>query len=125
MIKKSLFAEELATSMHKQLVKQATHKEYNNLEKAADYLNSAAEIFEDIGMIKCADGVLSILEKIANDRHTKGLTSDKMVSNLKHHGTMFNLTDDKNLLDSSVKDTLEVSDNITEKELDDFEDEID
>lgn len=125
MIKKSLFAEELATNMHKQLVKQATHKECNNLEKAADYLNSAAEIFEDIGMIKCADGVLDILSKIANDRHTKGLTPDKMVSNLKHHGTMFNLTDDNNLLDSSVEDTLEVSNNVIEKELDDFEDEID
>lgn len=32
-------------------------------------------------------------KSIAQDRHTKGLTPEKMVENLKHHGTEFNMAD--------------------------------
>jgi hypothetical protein len=33
-------------------------------------------------------------KKTKSDPHTKGLTPDKMVANLKHHGTEFNMADD-------------------------------
>lgn len=127
MIKKSVFEEELIAGMHHHLVKQAKQEEYDHLEKAADYLNSAAEIFEDMGMNKNADRVLMILAKIAqkhqhekSDRHTKGLTPERMVNNLKQHGHPMNVADD-HLADTEIEDTLEVSDG--ESELHDFEDE--
>jgi hypothetical protein len=127
MIKKSVFEEALIAGMQQQLIKQAKQEEYDHLEKAADYLNSAAEIFEDMGMIKNAEQVLSILSKIAEksgsqDRHTKGLTPEKMVKNLEQHGHPMNMADDGRLADQEVEDTLEVSDNLNE--LHDFEDEI-
>jgi|SRR6185436_8485873 len=218
MIKKSVFENELITGMHNQLLKQAKHQDDEHLEKAADYINSAIEIFEDMGMYKHADKLLYILTKIAthdtkvkklpseealkeegasyndfgamkystyakakvnnalrrlgytdreikeligdhnfisfeeqeklldmppsfkvrlqnirenvrashlSDRHTKGLTSEKMISNLKDHGTVFNLSDDGKIGDLDIgEDTLEVSDN-TITEIQDFEDEID
>lgn len=133
------FTDELVLGMHRQLIRQdMSYQEVNELIRAAEYLNSAAEIFEDIGMVKNSDQILNILYKIAqhhtprnpekiSDRHTKGLTPGKMVNNLKHHGTMFNLNDDgkktKELLNQHVEDTLEVSDGIS-KELEDFEDEL-
>lgn len=129
MIKKSVFEDALIAGMQQQLIKQAKQEEYENLEKAADYLNSAAEIFEDMGMIKNAEQVLSILSKIAKknigktaDSHTKGLTPDKMVKNLEHHGHPMNMANDGRLANQEIEDTLEVSDNFDE--LHDFEDEI-
>lgn len=60
-----------------------------------------------------------------NDPHIKGLTSEKMIDNLKHHGTVFNMSDDgaNDLLDADVTDELEVSDSDIPTEMD-FEDEI-
>lgn len=50
-----------------------------------------------------------------SDTHTKGLTPEKMVSNLKGHGTMFNMADDgaaDDLLNADIGDEpLEVSEN--------------
>lgn len=61
-----------------------------------------------------------------NDPHIKNLTPDKMIANLKHHGTVFNMSDDgadEHLLDTEVADELEVSDADSNLEMD-FEDEI-
>lgn len=104
---KNLFDQEIINSMEKELVKQASTNNIDNLEKAVDYLNSAIDIFEDAGLTAQADQVLNILYKIAkkgkskkpkdprkvSDRHTKGLTSEKAIKNLKQHGTMFNMAD--------------------------------
>jgi hypothetical protein len=65
MIKKSVFEDEIIAGMHKELVKNATAQDRDNLEKAVDYLNSAIDIFEDAGMKTRADKVLNILRKIA------------------------------------------------------------
>ncbi len=130
MIKKSVHENEIIAVMERLLVKQAAQRDYDNLEKAAEYLNSAAEIFEDCGFTKNADEVLSILYKISqksttgktvNDPHVKGLTPEKMVANLKHHGTEFNMSDDLNF---EISDSLEVSDGEV-SEMNDFEDEED
>lgn len=145
MIKKSVFEEELIAGMQKELIKNASNQETENLGRAVDYLNSAIEIFEDAGMSTHANQILNIISKIAqqsdendvrnkkpknpaaiSDRHTKGLTSDKMLSNLKNHGTVFNLSDDgqaaDDLLNAEVGD-LEVSEKDLGSDLQDFEDE--
>lgn len=61
-----------------------------------------------------------------SDRHTKGLTSEKMVNNLKHHGTVFNMADDafNDVLNADIDDDLVVSENDL-MQIGDFEDEID
>lgn len=61
-----------------------------------------------------------------SDRHTKGLTSEKMVNNLKHHGTVFNMADDgfKDVLNADIDDNLNVSEDDL-MQIGDFEDEID
>lgn len=60
-----------------------------------------------------------------SDRHTKKLTSDKMVKNLKHHGTVFNMSDDNDAQDLLNNDILDVTmSDDTDYQLSDFEDEL-
>jgi hypothetical protein len=68
MIKKSVFEDELIAGMHKELIKQATQQETDNLGQAVDYLNSAIDIFEDAGMSTQASKVLKIIEKLATKK---------------------------------------------------------
>lgn len=145
MIKKSVFEEELIAGMHQELIKNATSRDLDNVEKAVDYLNSAIDIFEDAGMSAQAVQLLNILNKIAEDQndarkksrdprkisdpHIKGLTPEKQIENLKHHGTVFNMADDNgadDLLNIEVGDNaLEVSEKDLKPETDNFEDERD
>ena len=120
MIKKQIFESDLINGMIFNLKKQASNVELDHLERAAEYLNSAAEIFEDMGMQKNADQILNLLSKIA-DHHTVGLTPENMVSNIEHHGHPIRLADDG--FNDDINDVIEVSDD--EKELPDFEDEKD
>lgn len=66
MIKKSIFENEIISGMEKELVHKQIKQGMKDLSKAADYLHSAMDIFEDIGMSKKADQVLNVLEKIAS-----------------------------------------------------------
>jgi hypothetical protein len=132
---KKVFENEILTNMdlllQPSLVKSASAQ--NELGTAVEYLNSAAEIFEDLGFTKKSEEVISLLQSLANkpknllnisDSHTKGLNSEKQIKNLLDHGTQFNMADDGNvLLDFDVNDAdLEV----LERELSDmdFEDEV-
>jgi hypothetical protein len=132
---KKVFENEILTNMdlllQPSLVKSASAQ--NNLGTAVEYLNSAAEIFDDLGFTKKSEEIVSLLEVLANkpknplsvsDSHTKGLTPDKQIKNLLDHGTQFNMADDGDaLLDLDVNDAdLEV----LEKEMSDmdFEDEV-
>lgn len=117
MIKKSVFEDELIAGMQKELVYGFEKKAaMGELPKAADYMHAAIEIFEEMGLTAQADQLLNVLQKIAeeeqdeqeargkphkpknpakvSDPHTKGLTPERMVENLKHHGIVFNLADD-------------------------------
>lgn len=134
MIKKSVFERELIDGMHQYLVKQVTNYDTNSLSNAIDLLNSSAEMFEDLGMIKNSEEVLKIIIKIANkfkdprkisDKHTKNLTSNNMISNLKDHGTVFNMANDgkDSIFEMDINDALEVDDTL-EAEINDFEDEL-
>ncbi len=127
-MKKSLFADELATGMMNELKPEIVKQASVNLVKAVDYLNTDFEILDEAGFKSQADKILDILNKIGNnDTHTKGLTSEKMVKNLLDHGTEFNMADDgqsDDLLNLDVMDDgLEVSEDKDGPEMD-FEDEI-
>lgn len=119
MIKKSVFENELIAGMQRELRAHDEKQGMNNLVKAAEYLHSAVEIFEEAGMTVKADQVLNILSKIAgddqdakkkskvHDKHTHGLTSEKMLENLKQHGHVFNMADTApadDLLDADIGD---------------------
>ncbi len=56
--------------MEKQLASNQVEKThgFKRLSKAADYLNSAAEIFEQAGLIKYANEVTEVLQSLAEDQ---------------------------------------------------------
>ncbi len=71
--------------------------------KAIQHLLEAAAILDDIDLEKHAANVTKILEKFAwevpqSDSATKGLTPEKMVSNLEQKGWVFN-ADDGEIID--------------------------
>jgi len=67
MIKKSVFEDELIAGMQRELQPFEKKAATTDLVKAADYLHSALEIFEEAGMTAKADQVLRILAKIAHE----------------------------------------------------------
>lgn len=100
---------DILDSMEKNLVSNALENTYsfNKIAQAADYLNAAAEIFDDVGLSKEAEVITIVLEALAKskkkvkkpskkskDPSTKNLTPEKMVSNLKGKGWVFNADDD-------------------------------
>ena len=119
MIKKSVFENDLITGMIHELHAHDQKQGMNNLVKAADYLHSAMDILEEAGLTVKADKLLNILNKIAQDAQatkahkdhsTHGLTSDKMVENLKHHGhTLNDSSKADDLLNLDINDTMEIS----------------
>lgn len=127
MIKKSMFEDDIISGMQEKLAENYDGKK-TPLEKAVDYLNSAYDIFDDCGKHAQAEAIIAVLNKIAmrdprkiSDRHTQGLSPDKQIQNLLHHGTQFNMADDgaedidsadsDDLLNLEIDDGLEVSDN--------------
>lgn len=96
MITKSVFEQEIIIGFQEELKKQASTKsQVPDLIQAAECLHASLEIFESAGFSKQANQILQLLEKIAKgDRHTKGLTPEKQIKNLKNHGTQFNLNND-------------------------------
>ena len=125
MIKKSVFEDDLIAGMQRELAGQDKARAMSNLTKAADCLHAAVEIFEEMGLTAKADQILNVMSKIAKDNDTKGLTSEKMVNNLKNHGTVFNMADDnasEDLLNLDIDDkALEVTEGDSFQK--DFEDE--
>lgn len=66
MFKISSFEDEIYKSMEKQLVANQTEDTYgfNKLAQVADYLNKAAEIFDEAGMIDEANQVTLVLKNL-------------------------------------------------------------
>jgi hypothetical protein len=110
---------EIAASMESHLVTHAVEKQQehiNKFAKALDYLNSVAEIFDELGLQKEAEATTTFLEAIAakkskkhkskknkkssrskskkTDPAMRGLTSKKMLDNLANKGWVFNADDD-------------------------------
>lgn len=69
MFKQGSFEDELYRSMEKSLVKNQTENKhgFNKLAKAADFLNTAADIFDRAGMSKEAEEIVKILQSLAVD----------------------------------------------------------
>jgi hypothetical protein len=65
MIKKSVFEDDLINGMQRELRSYEQKQGFENLDKAADYLNSAIQILEEAGMTAKADQILMVLSKIA------------------------------------------------------------
>lgn len=103
MIKKSVFEEDLVNGMYKIVTAGDKAENLERLSEAIDCLSSASDIFLENGLVKQSNAIMNLLSKIANDPHTHGLTSEKMVDNLKDHGHEMNLSDDANdVLDSDL-----------------------
>lgn len=49
---------------------------------------------DEFGISSVASDENNAHKKQVTDHHTKGLTPEKMINNLKHHGTVFNMSDD-------------------------------
>jgi hypothetical protein len=101
MFKTGGFGDEIYRSMEKQLVSNQLEDKYgfNKLAKAADYLNSAAEIFEQAGMHKEAIEITKVLHSLAADQLFSEAVSD-LISKIDVLGITEN--DLHNLLESST-----------------------
>lgn len=127
MIKKSVFEDELIAGMQRELTANEQSAAVNNLDKAVECLHSAVEVFEEAGMKTQADAVLNILLKIAQrhgkkpkkDKHTAGLTSERMIQNLLNHGTEFNMSDDETINDL-LADDMENPESFDNSDVDDL-----
>jgi len=68
MYKAGSFEEEIRQSMEKTLVANQVEKNhgFKRLAQAADYLNAAAEIFEQAGMTEQAEEITEVLQGLAH-----------------------------------------------------------
>ena len=120
--------DDIANLMQRNLISNAADETLGtrHLEKAADFLNSAADLFEDAGLYEEAEAVTQILEKLAAMPDLKKVhqEAEKEVQNLKHTGTMFSF-DKNDVKDADLDKELDLDDEDVEKlnQMLDFEDE--
>jgi hypothetical protein len=90
MIKKAVFEEELVQGMQRELQPYEKKQGMNNLVRAVEYLQAAAEIFEESGLSAKSDQVLRILLKIASDENdvkkTRPVQKLPSINKLFEHG---------------------------------------
>jgi hypothetical protein len=69
MFKLGSFEEEIYASMEKQLIANQVEstKGFSKLARAADLLNTAAEIFEQAGMVTESEEVVNIIQNLASE----------------------------------------------------------
>lgn len=117
MFNKKSSVDEIMQSMQHQLVDGAINKMAETqaqLVKAADFLNAAAEIFDETGLSVQAEVVTAVLESLAAKKKSKkkktkakvkpkAPSSEKMVENLKEKGWVFD--------ESGAKDQNHADDN--------------
>ena len=146
MFNKKSSEQEILESMENSLISDFLEKEskpFSKLDSAISHINIAAELFDDVGLTAEAEEMTELLEKIAKkkkktkkskkkDSASKGLTSEKMVENLKEKGWVFNADDDLNDARSKSKKSKEDLDSEFEDHQEkkmvkyfDFEDELD
>lgn len=73
MFKYGSFEQEIYSSMERSLVANQVENQYglNKIAKAADYLNAAAELFDNAGMHDQAAEITNVLHKLAEQLKTK------------------------------------------------------
>jgi hypothetical protein len=110
------FSAEIEQSMESHLVGNGIEKQAEAINKfaaALDHLNAVAEIFDELGLRNEAEATTLLLEVVAkkkskkskksksksrrkskkSDPATKNLTPEKMLDNMKDHGSLFNADD--------------------------------
>jgi hypothetical protein len=107
MFKYGSFEQEIYSSMEKHLVSNQVEDQYgfNKLAKAAEYLNNAAELFDNAGMHKQAAEVTEVLHKLAEQlssqanehkKHQKNCNCEQLACGKKHKpGSCKNKSGDK------------------------------
>lgn len=96
------------TALESGMLKNASfdgNLEKEQVDKALDYLTSAAASLNNAGLKKEAEMVM-VVKEMCSDPHTKDLTPEKMVKNLKEKGIMFDADDE----DFEDEQDLEVED---------------
>jgi hypothetical protein len=83
---KSLFEDELVTSMETQLRKQSAAEKPAALARAAECLHAALEIFEEHGMTARADQVLKLLQKLAQTNEARDVQQMPSINKLMEAG---------------------------------------
>ncbi len=80
MFKTSSFEQEIIEGMEKSLIGNQIENKYSfdKISRAADYLNSAAEILDDTGMYTEAEIITKLLEKIASSKKGKGESAARL-----------------------------------------------
>lgn len=75
MFKNNSFEDEIYRSMERSLVKAQKEEQYgfDKLAKAIDYLNAAAAIFEQAGMVEEAHEITNVLSDLSSDLSDKTL----------------------------------------------------
>jgi hypothetical protein len=68
MFKQGSIADEICSSMEKELVSHQVEKQhgFSKVAKAADLLNAAATLFAEAGMSEEAEEITDVLERLAN-----------------------------------------------------------
>lgn len=93
---------QLEKNLNKFASDNATEKDKKTVE-ALELLNSSAELLEQFGFEKEAKAITQLMilaakkKKSKKDPATSGLTSEKMLNNLKTKGWEFNAADDQNM----------------------------
>lgn len=84
MFKINSFEDEIYDSMKKNLIANQVEDShgFNKLAKAVNYLNAAAEIFEDAGMVGEAFEITEVLKTFAS-KHRQPLAHNEMVFNFR------------------------------------------
>ena len=84
MFKINSFENEIYDSMKKNLIANQVEDShgFNKLAKAVDYLNAAAEIFENAGMVGEASKITEVLKTFAS-KHHQPLAHNEMIFNFR------------------------------------------
>jgi len=96
------FLSDLESELIKLQNKKEAHSKNNTKYKILSYLNKAANILNENNLKKEAQLILMVSKKL-DDPATEGLTSEKMLENLKNKGWVFNVDDVDNTYDEDDK----------------------
>lgn len=112
MFSKQSSEDEIATAMSTELKLNSSQKSrvsFDKLAKAIDYLSTAAEMFDDVGLSSEAEEVTKLLEKIASDTPKKPKSKEvqKRMKNMLETGTPFS-KEEYHADDESFEDEIEV-----------------
>lgn len=120
--KDATMEEELAQGMSQNLDNKDQQEYQERHTEAIVSLVNAANLFDEMGLKSQADAVDGIIKSLAfhvptSDPATAGLTPEREVANIEHHGFPLNLPGDKSAADDGsepAKETMDADDSSIE-----------